>query len=171
MPSKAIPLFEATLERVRSTLGEDHGDTLTIMDNLAVASQCGRPARSAIWLHKTAIRGFTATVGADHLTTLVAINNLARAYQNSGQLDGIDRALCTWFWRNCGRNSVTTILRRCRPAAGLARSYQLDGQGDRAIDLYESTVNGRRAKLGPDHPDTLLCTLELARAYVGRWPE
>ena len=36
-PAKAIPLYESTLVKVRATLGEDHTDTLTIMDNLAVA--------------------------------------------------------------------------------------------------------------------------------------
>jgi hypothetical protein len=32
--------------------------------------------------------------------------------------------------------------------------------------LFESTLAGRRAKLGRDHPDTLLTTVDLARAYA-----
>ena len=36
---------------------------------------------------------------------------------------------------------------------------------DRALTLYEETLALRKAKLGPDHPDSLKSTTILARGY------
>ena len=38
----------------------------------------------------------------------------------------------------------------------LAVSYHAAGQLDRALKLFEETLALRKAKLGPDHPDTLI---------------
>ena len=37
----------------------------------------------------------------------------------------------------------------------LAISYRAAGQNDRALKLLEETLALQKAKLGPDHPDTL----------------
>ena len=37
----------------------------------------------------------------------------------------------------------------------LAVGYQDAGKFDRALPLFEETLALRKAKLGPDHPDTL----------------
>ena len=48
----------------------------------------------------------------------------------------------------------------------LAASYADAGQYDRAIKLHEETLALRRAKLGPDHPDTLRSMSILAESYA-----
>jgi hypothetical protein len=42
-----------------------------------------------------------------------------------------------------------------------------------ALPLFLETLQRRKAKLGPDHPDTLITTNNLAGAYIEiqRWPE
>ena len=80
-PAQAIPLYETALEKVRASLGDDHADTLTIIDNLAVAYAAAGQAGRAISLHETVLIRLKATLGENHLTTLVAMNNLARAYE------------------------------------------------------------------------------------------
>ena len=40
------------------------------------------------------------------------------------------------------------------------------GKLDRALPLYEETLALRKAKLGPDHPDTLTSMSNLARRYL-----
>jgi tetratricopeptide (TPR) repeat protein len=52
----------------------------------------------------------------------------------------------------------------------LAWSYQLAGRPADALALHGETLNRKRAKLGPDHPDTLTSMNNLALAYdaVGR---
>ena len=47
----------------------------------------------------------------------------------------------------------------------LARDYAFAGRPDRALPLFEQAWAGRRAKLGPDHPDTLRSMSDLAGAY------
>ena len=47
----------------------------------------------------------------------------------------------------------------------LANSYAAAGQHDRALKLLEETLALRKAKLGPDHPDTLTSMNNLAIGY------
>ena len=47
----------------------------------------------------------------------------------------------------------------------LAWAYRHAGKLDQALPLYEETLKLRKAKLGPDHPDTLGSMGNLAIAY------
>ena len=47
----------------------------------------------------------------------------------------------------------------------LAAAYQAAGKLDRALPLFEETLALQKAKLGPDHPDTLTSMNNLAVAY------
>lgn len=49
--------------------------------------------------------------------------------------------------------------------AGLAVAYIEAGQLEKALPLFEETLELRRTKLGPDHPDTLASMNNLAVAY------
>jgi tetratricopeptide (TPR) repeat protein len=48
----------------------------------------------------------------------------------------------------------------------LANSYRLQGRRDDAIRLYEETLGLQQAKIGPDHPHTLLTMANLATCYA-----
>jgi WD40 repeat protein/serine/threonine protein kinase len=54
-----------------------------------------------------------------------------------------------------------------------AAELQAAGRGEEALALYEQTFQTSKAKLGPDHPETLASMTELAEAYrgAGRVPE
>jgi tetratricopeptide (TPR) repeat protein len=47
----------------------------------------------------------------------------------------------------------------------LAAAYEAAGQLDKALPLFEVTLEKQKAKLGPDHPDTLRGMNNLAAAY------
>jgi tetratricopeptide (TPR) repeat protein len=47
----------------------------------------------------------------------------------------------------------------------LASAYRADGQLAKALPLYEETLAKKKAKLGPDHPDTLTSMNNLAYGY------
>jgi tetratricopeptide (TPR) repeat protein len=55
----------------------------------------------------------------------------------------------------------------------LAHVYERVGQRQRAIPIYERVVKARQAKLGEDHPDTLLAQKDLAASYLdaGRYQD
>src|SRR5262249_181470 len=48
----------------------------------------------------------------------------------------------------------------------LALSYAAAGRAQEALNLYEETLQLYKAKLGPDHPDTLRSTGNLAKSYA-----
>jgi hypothetical protein len=55
----------------------------------------------------------------------------------------------------------------------LARAYQAAGRLTDALPLFEESLKRLKAKLGPDHPDTLTSMSNLAGAYLDarRWAE
>ncbi len=48
----------------------------------------------------------------------------------------------------------------------LAVGYQITGQLNQAVPLLEQTLERRKTKLGPDHPDTLISMGNLAEGYL-----
>ena len=48
----------------------------------------------------------------------------------------------------------------------LATGYLTAGKLDKALPLFEETLALQKAKLGPDHPDTLLSMNNLAGGYL-----
>jgi non-specific serine/threonine protein kinase/serine/threonine-protein kinase len=48
----------------------------------------------------------------------------------------------------------------------LALAFQQAGRLDEALPLLEEALKGRRVRLAPNHPDTLLSMDNLARAYL-----
>jgi hypothetical protein len=55
----------------------------------------------------------------------------------------------------------------------LAATYMNQGRWDEAEKLEVDVMNGRKAKLGSNHPDTLSSMSNLAATYwnQGRWDE
>ena len=49
--------------------------------------------------------------------------------------------------------------------SNLAQAYHGLGEMDKALPLFEKTLKLRKAKLGPEHPDTLVSMSALAMAY------
>jgi tetratricopeptide (TPR) repeat protein len=47
----------------------------------------------------------------------------------------------------------------------MASAYQDAGKLDASLSLFEKTLNSQKAKLGPEHPDTLKTMYHLALAY------
>jgi tetratricopeptide (TPR) repeat protein len=158
----------ALLEKVRTAraaaLGADHPDTLTAMNNLALAYKTAGRLDKALPLYEEALRRRQAALGPDHPETLRSMANLAAGYQAAGKLD---RALPL--------HEQALRLRRGKLGAdhpdtlasmnGLARAYQANRQRDKALPLYEEVLRLRQAALGADHPDTLFSMNNLGVAY------
>ncbi len=49
--------------------------------------------------------------------------------------------------------------------SNLAVAYEATGKLDLALPLFEESLRLKKAKLGPDHPDTLTSMNNLAAAY------
>ena len=69
----------------KAKLGEDHPDTLTSMNNLAVTyrSQCRLDEAEQLGVHAT--EASKGKLGTDHPDTLNSMKNLALTYQEQGR--------------------------------------------------------------------------------------
>jgi serine/threonine protein kinase len=81
---RALPLIEATANRMRATLGPTDPRTLTSEANLAMLLRRLGKTDRAIPLLEQSLRTTTARFGPDHVDTIAAQNNLAFAYRAAG---------------------------------------------------------------------------------------
>jgi len=83
----AITVFERALATHSARLGPDHPDTLTSMNNLAMAYRAAGRLDEALPLHEQTLALFKARPGPDHPDTLRSMDNRAMAYRAAGRLD------------------------------------------------------------------------------------
>jgi tetratricopeptide (TPR) repeat protein len=163
-PSKALPLLEQTLDKMKARLGADHPDTLTTMSALGgVYRRSGQWAK-ALPLLEEALAGHKAKRGLDHPNTLIAMNNLAMAYRDAGKLDKalpLFREALARKKATLGDGHPQTLL----SMANLAWAYQRAGQLAEAVPLFELALDGLKVNPGAGNPTTLQVTDGLATAY------
>ena len=70
---------------MKAKLGRDHPDTLTTMNNLALAYQAAGKLNLALPLFEETLRLRTAKLGPDHPDVLANMNNLAKRLSGCGQ--------------------------------------------------------------------------------------
>ena len=158
-------------DRIR-VLGEDHPNTLTILNNLAGAYESAGRLDEAITLYEQVLTDRIRVLGEDHPDTLTSRNNLAGAYESAGRLDGaitLYEQVLTDRTRILGEDHPNTLTSR----NNLAYAYESAGRLDEAITLYEQVLTDSIHILGPDHPNTLTILNNLAYAYesAGRLDE
>ena len=150
----------------RQALGDQHLDTLSSMNDNAVAFCDASQFDRSIELHEQALSGRRARLGADHPDTLTSMSNLAVAYASSGQFDraielhsqvlGVQKAKLGEHHRD----TLTSI-------DNLAATFYSMKRFDRAITLHTQALEARKTSLGEDHPDTLASMANLGAAYLG----
>jgi hypothetical protein len=172
----SYPTAIALLEKARLTrqreLGANHPDTLTTLNNLALAYQASGKLPEAIKLFEQVRDAAVAKLGADHPDTLTALNNLALSYKAAGkQSEAIKLFEQVKAARvaKLGADHPDTLS----TLDNLASAYQADGKLGEAVKLLEQVKDAVVAKLGADHPSTLTTLNNLAGAYqtVGKLPE
>jgi eukaryotic-like serine/threonine-protein kinase len=148
----------------RQQLGPEHPDTLTSMNNLALAYYDAGKRDLALALFEETLKLRKAKLGPEHPDTLASMDNLAHAYLLAGKLN---LALPLF--------EETLKLRKAKLGPEhpetfktmdlLTTAYQDAGKLDLALPLFEETLKLRKAKLGPEHPDTSTSMNNLALAY------
>ncbi|KAF8456087.1 Tetratricopeptide repeat-domain-containing protein, partial [Kalaharituber pfeilii] len=68
-------------------LGEDHPDTLRMVNNMAEVFYQQGQYDKALGLFEQALTGREKVLGADHLDTLRTVNNMAGIFYHQGQYD------------------------------------------------------------------------------------
>jgi len=153
-----VPLFEETVEKQKAKLGPDHPDTLTSMNNLALAYQDSGQLAKAVTLSEETLETRKAKLGRDHPDTLTSMNNLPPVGHDRSQ-GGLNQ-LCPLQVKTrskmfCGRLLLkaatfglrAAVLRRRGSAMGLAEGVAARNQRHRLL-----IIHGHAAERFPDVP-------------------
>jgi hypothetical protein len=163
--AEASRLWENARAVYNRDLGEDHPNTLTAMNNLAVTySDLGQDDKALVLKERT-LKLRRARLGEDHPDTLASMNNLANTYDALGQHDkalALNEQTLKLMRAKLGEDHPDTLT----SMNSLALTYYYLGQNDTALALGLQTLKLRRATLGEDHPDTLTSMNSLAATYI-----
>ncbi len=165
--SQAAQLFRDALAIREKTLGPEHSDTATSLNNLANLLRDQGDFAGARSLHERALAIREKALGPEHSDTATSLNNLAMILKAQGDFAQarplFERALSI-YERALGLE---------HPAAALSLNqlaFLLQAQGDfaGAQPLCERALAIREKALGPEHPATARSLNNLASLLKAR---
>jgi len=165
-PAAQVQL-ESALEIRRRILGDEHSDTVSSMNNLALVYLELSQYDKAEPLIAKALEISRRTLGEEHQKTLASMTNQALLYHQRGQYAQAEPLYV----------QIVEISRRVRGEAdsdtliamnNLATLYESRGQYAQAETLHVETLAASRSALGEEHPRTLLSMNNLAAVYQAR---
>lgn len=151
---QAQPLYDDCVMISRTSYGEDHEKTLTLIDNLASVYHSMGNFDQAERLFRDSYEKRKEKLGENHPDTLISINNLANLYSNQGKFDRAEPLLVENMNRmiSCFGDSHPDSL---SSIYNLAQHYRERGRFDEAEQLLIKCLERNRRNLGENHPDTL----------------
>ncbi|KAJ6580477.1 hypothetical protein DFH09DRAFT_294754 [Mycena vulgaris] len=168
----AARLFVIVVERQRMSLGREHPDTLSAMNNLANTYDGLGRSQEAKELRVEVLEKRRKILGGEHPDTLSAMNNLANTYYRLGQSQEAEELQVEVLEKR------TKILGGEHPDTlsamnNLASTYSKLGRSQEAEELQVEVSEMQRKILGREHPDTLSAMNNLANTYskLGRSQE
>lgn len=159
--SNAVVFLEASLPVRRLHLGPTHPDTLSSMDNLAVAYREMGDLERALPLAEETLRQRKATLGPLHHDTLRSMSNLGIVHTARSDLtnaSGLFEATVAGMRATLGPSHADTL----EALNNLAVVHQALERFDDAGKLFAEVLETRRSIMAPDHPGTLTSMNNLA---------
>jgi tetratricopeptide (TPR) repeat protein/predicted Ser/Thr protein kinase len=156
--------LERAVELRKRTLGPDHPDTLTSMDDLGVLYNLQSKYAAAEALLSQVLAARQRVLGNDHQDTLATMSNLGLAIAYEGDVARaapIFAKVLEADRRLLGEENPATLS----VLDNLAGAYRDLGKWAEAQVLSEREFELNRRVLGPEHPDTLNSMLALAAVY------
>jgi len=156
--------LERAVDLRRRVLGPEHPDTLTALNNLAVAYVHEGKYAQAEALDSPTLEIRRRVLGPEHPDTLTSMNNLAIVYYDEGkyaQAEALDSQTLEIRRRVLGPEHPDTLV----SMNTLITVYWNQGKYAEAEVLNSQILEIRRRVLGPEHPDTLASMNNLANAY------
>jgi tetratricopeptide (TPR) repeat protein len=161
---EAIPLAKRLLAMEKGTLGPNHPDTATSLNNLALLYDAQGRYAEAEPLFQQALAIREKALGPKHPDVAANLNNLAALYDSQGRYAEAEplyqRALAIREKAlGLGHPDVAASLNN------LAGLYQTMGDYTKAEPLYRQALQIKKKALGPEHPDTAYSLNSLAAFY------
>ena len=161
---KACYWAERLVEKQTELYGEEHPDTLSSLNNLAVTYGDIGEYNKAQDAHEKVYALRCKVLGEEHPDTLLALNNLAIAYEKLGEYNKARDAHEKVYSLVCellGTEHPDTLS----SMNNLATTYLKLGEYNKARDAHEKVYELRCKVLGSEHPDTLISLNSLAVTY------
>jgi hypothetical protein len=162
--SSAYALDEETLTKTRLALGDHDLLTLALTNSFGADLRARGDFAAALKLDRDSYETHKADLGAEHPRTLRVANNLAVDYGlNSLYDDARDLHSATYRLRSESTVELpaTEVLSSWN---GLARALRLCGSFGEARDVGQDAYDYGLTELGPEHPRTLECAIDLSIA-------
>jgi len=155
------------LEECEKTLGNDHLDTLRMLDSLARVYQSQGRQDEALVTRIRVLEWCKNKYGPDHIDTIRQTYNLALTYDLQGQYEqatNLYLAALTGTRKILGPDNPEALRILC----SLATIYDIQGHTDQAESTFREALAGQKTQLGDDHPETLLTMHNLALCAQSR---
>ena len=164
--------IERALDLRRRLLGEQHPDTLSIMNDLADLYQKQGKYAKAEPLFAQVLQARHRLLGDEHPDTLRSMSNLAYVYMDQGKY-GLAEPLyakALQFQRRVlGNDDPSTLI----TMSSLAVLYRSEGKRALAEPLFFQVMQFNQRVRGGEHPETLTSMNNLAVLYwdQGKYPQ
>jgi len=169
---KAEACHRSSLEWCRKELGDDHAQTLSVLNNLANALTMQRRTDEAIPLLEEAIPLTKKIYGERNLVTVQTLNNLAACYNKGGAFEDAE-AVCyeTLELADGTLSEDHDVVLRVR--MNLGKSLLGQERLEEAEEVFLPTWEMSRDAVGRDHPVTLshLAQLVYVQSLRGDYEE
>jgi tetratricopeptide (TPR) repeat protein/transcriptional regulator with XRE-family HTH domain len=161
---EAEPLYQHALAFNEKTLGPEHPETATSLNDLAQLYQARGQYDLAEPLYQRALLIREKVLGLEHPETAATLNDQAQLYQVLGNFAQVEplyqRALAIRI-KVLGPEHPTTAT----SLHALAELYRGQSKFTQAEPLYLQALLIREKLLGPEHPTTASTLRDLARLY------
>ena len=159
-----LQIAEKTYNFSCMLLGEDHPNTLSMLNNLAEAYKTNGDCQKALELSEKCYMLSMKTNGEEDPDTLTFLNNLASSYRSVGQLDKFmeaEKRCYELYLGMLGKEHPSTLCAQ----SNLAEAYRLIGDCQTSLELNEECYELKKKILGKYHPDTLITLYNIAHLY------
>ncbi len=161
---EAETLLVQVMKFRKTTLGEEHPDTLTSMNNLALLFRCQGKYEAAEPLYKETLQLRKKVLGEEHPRTLTSMNNLAVLFYSQGKYEAAEplyKETLRLSKKVLGEEHPHTLTSMNH----LALLFYRQGKYEAAEPLYKETLQLRIKVLGEEHPHTLASMNNLALLF------
>ncbi len=158
------PSEAKVVELQRRVLGEEHPETLTSINNLALLSSYQGKYAEAEALFIQVLEIMRRVLGDDHLETMISAGNLGIVYFRQGryaEAEAVFTRVLEQKQRVLGAEHPETLT----SMNNLAVLYRAEGKYSQAEPLYVRVMEVQRRVLGDEHPNMLLTMNGLALLY------
>lgn len=150
-PLAAQTLLEEVLVGLRETLGDEHRDTLLVMNSLAGVLHKAKRLEEAEALYVLALEGMLKVFGDEHPDVMIMRSNLTMLFHEQGRTAEaipIMRGLLETQRRTLGEEHPETL----GTVSNLGALLQLSGRLDEAAPLFEQGLDTMEGLLPATHP-------------------